>query len=421
MRSFRRSEVTALLLGFLLWMPGCGDDGAAGPQDDDDVTGGDDDTTGPMGDDDDTVCPEELAERVVVTAVDVSPSSVSTGSSGGFSENRPVILAPLADGRSKVAWTDGTGTVHVTPLDASDGRAGDDTTLPGDEVRGLVALDAGAMLLVRRDDTMALVQVDGHGDEVLERVLAGDNSHGHVGDQWIDSWSHEGRLASSGGGYAAYFGLTQLWDSGNHQGDALHYFDSAGSPAGGGWSWGCSHSLDVRMAYSGAQPGPVCLSDCYPGKGIYFDHYTEVFADPSGNCAGSSDTALGGLVAVDGGFLLTFTSPVGRASDDVALVHIGSSGAASAPTWLTDTPSVHEGGAHLAPYGDAFLVSWVGASGTEIGVIDSTGTFLEGPVAIEARIADRDDMVGHADGDVGWAFAWGSSSELKVVRVLYCE
>ncbi|MFH1845260.1 MAG: hypothetical protein ABIF77_18910, partial [bacterium] len=244
-----------------------------------------------------------LADRVVVTSIDVSPNSVETGSSGGFSENHPVLLSPLADGGSRVAWTDGTGTVHITPLDARDQRAGDDVTLPGDEVRGFVAHDVGATLLLRRGDTMVLVQVDGHGAAVFERVLAGDNSHGHVGDQWIDSWSHEGRLAATDTRFAAYFGLTQLWDSGNHQGDALHYFDIAGTSTGGGWTWGCSHSLDVRLAYSGTTPGPVCLSDCYPGKGIYFDHDTRVFEDPSGNCAGSSDTVLGGLVAVADGFL----------------------------------------------------------------------------------------------------------------------
>ena len=419
MRWFRLSEPWFVLAAALL-LPACGGDdtGPPGPQGDDDSAGDDDD----VGDDDDsTPCPDALADRVIVTSIDVSPASVAVGSSGGFSENKPVMLSPLADGTSKVAWTDGAGTVHITPLDANDPRAGDDTTLAGDEVRGFVALDVGAVLLLRRDDSMVLVQLDGHGNELSEQVLAGDNSHGHVGDQWIDSWSHEGRLATSGSEYAAYFGLTQLWDSGNHQGDALHYLDASGNPTGGGWSWGCSHSLDVRMAYSGATPGPVCLSDCYPGKGIYFDHYTEVFADPSGNCAGSSDTTLGGLVPVSGGFLLTFTSPVGRASDDVALIRIGASGSPGAPVWLTDTPTVDESAAHLAPYGPDYLVSWVGSGGTQIAVVEVAGTLLEGPVTTDARVGDRDDIVGHADGDAGWAFAWGGGGELKVVRVLYCE
>jgi hypothetical protein len=268
---------------------------------------------------------------------------------------------------------------------------------------------------------MALQRVDASGDTDFDIAFVGGNAHDQVGDKWIDSWTHEGRLAWSGSDYAAYFGHTQLWDSGNHQGDYLGMVSAGGANAGGGWGWGCSHSLDVRLAHNGATWGPVCLSDCYPGKGIYFNHNFKISDEPTGNCSGGSAARLGGLVPGTGGFWLSFASPEGRSSTDVGLVFVDDAGTPGAPVYLTDSPAIDEASPQLAAYGADFLAAWDANGSPLLAIVDSDGTYEAGPISTTAQFADRDDFVNFANGDVGWAFSWGSSTELKIVRVVYCE
>ncbi|MBN1772808.1 MAG: hypothetical protein JXB32_16175 [Deltaproteobacteria bacterium] len=367
-------------------------------------------------------CTTPLAERVRVTEVSVAPASVETSGSGYFSPDRPVILSTQDDGTAKVGWTDGAGHVHVTPLDGNDARRAPDLTLPGTEVRGFVALSDGAAVLVRRDeDVMAVVRINDAGGEAFARHLVGDESHDVDGSRWIDDWSHDGRLAWNGSQFAAYHGQTgNHGSSGNHQGDRYVLLDPAGSPSVV-WDWGCSHSLDVRLAWNGSAFGPVCLSDCYPGKGIYYNHRNLVRSEPSGDCAGGSSAELGGLVGVGDGFLLSFVSREGRSSADVGLVHVATGGTAGTVAWLTDTAGVDESGAHLAAYGANYLAGWLEGGTPRLAVVDAAGAIVEGPVGISAQFGARNDFVTWPSGDVGWAYAWGDTSRLQVVRVSRCE
>lgn len=367
-------------------------------------------------------CSTPLADRVRVTAVSVAPARVETYGGGYFSPDRPVILSPLPDGTSKVAWTDGTGQVHVTPLDGNDARRGPDVTLPGTEVRGFVALPDGAAVLVRRDDdVMAVVRVNDAGVETFATHLVGDEPHDVEGSRWIDDWSHDGRLAWSGTQFAAYHGQTGNHGSaGNHQGDRYVLLDPAGRQTVV-WDWGCSHSLDVRLAWNGSAFGPVCLSDCYPGKGIYYNHRGLVRSEPSGDCAGRSSAELGGLAGDGDGFLLTFVSREGRSSADVGLVHIDTGGAVGEVAWLTDTAGVDEAGAHLAAYGPAYLAGWTAGGTGRLAVVAASGAILEGPADVAAESGARNDFVTWPNGDAGWAYAWGDTSRLQVVRVSRCE
>lgn len=357
-----------------------------------------------------------LADRVMVTAVDVSPDSVSRG------YYRPsAILSPLDDGSSKVAWNDGSANAHITPLTAADGRLGPDIVVNGSEVAGFVAHTDGGALLVVRNDVMALKKVDGSGGVVFDVEFVGNQSHDVIGHKWIDNWSDSGRLAWSGSRYGVYFGHTQLWDNGRHQGDMLRFVDAGGSVVGGGWGWGCSHSLEVLMAFNATRDGPVCLSDCYPTKGIHFSHRSaQISSEPSGNCGGGSAAQLGGLVPAADGFYLTFTSPEGRARSDVVLVHVSTSSGVSvgSPIYLTDTNGVEEGSAKLARYGDNLLVAWTGGGGTLFGVVTPDGTFIEGPVDIGQTYDGNNDFINFSNGDVGWVR--GAGSQLEIVRLGLC-
>lgn len=366
-------------------------------------------------------CPATLAARLRVSNLSVAPDFVNSSAGGWYSPDTPPILAANASG-TRVAWQDGAGRVHITPLSASDTRAGPDLLVEANELRGFaMSGGASAVLIQRGTDQMALVGFDGAGSQVFDVVIVGNNDHSAEGDKWIRrEWGDNGRLASFQGKYAVYFGHTMNWGAqGEHQGDLLWFYDASGNKAGGSWDWGCSHSLDVRLAWNGSLLGPVCLSDCYPTKAIWFDHRgLEIHPEPSGNCAGSSNAELGGLVPAADGFFLSFVSAEGRASHDVALVHLSNAYQKSEVRWLTDTPAVEESSAHLAPYGSALFAAWQAGADALGAVVDGAGNFLNGPEKLDLGFNRQTDFVSFSNGDVGWAY--GSGTEIKIYRLRLC-
>ena len=233
-----------------------------------------------------------LGSRVTTATVDVGPASVEVGSSSGWSNNRPVQLVGLTDGTAKIAWS-GAGQVHITPLSASLQRSGPDVTLVGESVRGFVAHDDGTLaLLVVRGTGMFLVKLRADGTALFETAVVNDAPSEIEGARWVDSWGHEGRLLFTGQMYVAYFGHTKHFGSiGKHQGDLLISLSpTTGLPTGGpaGWDWGCSHSLDVRLAWDGTSVAPRCLSDCYRATAVMLSDSDVLQDEPSGNCGGSS-------------------------------------------------------------------------------------------------------------------------------------
>ena len=265
-----------------------------------------------------------LATRLMTATIDVGPANVDVGSSFGWSNNRPVQLMGLTDGSAKIAWS-GSGQVHVTPVSAAMQRSGPDVTLAGESVRGFVAHDDGTVaLLVVRGTGMFLIKLRADGTALFETAIVNDPPSEIEGARWVDSWGHEGRLLFTGQVYVAYFGHTKHFGSiGKHQGDLLISLSpTTGLPTGGpaGWDWGCSHSLDVRLAWDGASVAPVCLSDCYRTRAVMLSDNDVLQDEPSGNCAGSSQGELGGLAALGGGgFGVTFSTKEGRTSRDVEI------------------------------------------------------------------------------------------------------
>jgi hypothetical protein len=361
-----------------------------------------------------------LAERVVTTEISVSAAvSQSNGSLWGAT-GLPVMLAVAPNGSAKVAWSDGSD-VHLTPLTAAGERAGDDWLTSGSEARGLVAHDDGAAVLVRDGDQMAFRLFDSAGSEQASLTLVGDNSHSSDGDRWIDDWPHNGRLAWSGTQYAAYFGQTGNHGSaGDHQGDHYAFISPTGTREDGGWDWGCSHSLDERLAHNGGTFAPVCTSDTYPGAGIWFANRVEISNEPSITNVGGG-TKLGGLVPTSDGFYLYFASPEGGSSYDVVFVHVDNDGETSGRVLLSETPEVDERFAHLAAYGDGLLAGWGEETDLTLAVVDTSGNVVEGPVAISAQAGGLDDFASYPNGDAGFAYAGDGASSLEVTRVARCE
>lgn len=357
-----------------------------------------------------------LAQRVRVTTIDVSPESV-----GGGGYQAEMVLSPLAGGGSKVAWNSGD-EVRVTRLDANDQKIGAEVAFAGSDLVGFVARPVGGALLLVQGEAMSLVGFDDSGAQTFKTTFTNNNGKTQNGATWIDWWSHAGRLAGSDTQYASYFGHTKYFDpaTNKHQGDMLVFNDLAGASAGYGWAWGCSHSLDVRIAWNGTRFGPVCLSDCYPTKAIWFNHNGALISDePSGNCSGGSSAKLGGLAAMADGFYVTFTSPEGRASSDVAFSKVANGGAAGPKVYLTSTDAIQEHGAKLAAYGANLLAAWISGSDYLAAVVSPAGAILEGPVALPGvSFNDSDDFIAFSNGDVGWA--WGSGNTLKIARLRLC-
>lgn len=383
------------------------------------ATGGTPATGGSGGDSSVPVpCATPLAQRVTIKDIAVT-SKVVTKGSGINAANMPVILSTSPDGRSKIAWTDGK-SAHVTSLNAAGEREGDDVVIEGTEVRGFVAHDDGSALLVRRADAMVFVRLDAAGMAKATLGIVGNVSHTTDGSRWIDDWPHQGRLAWSGTQYAAYFGQTGNFGSqGNHQGDHYSLIGADGVLAKGGWDWGCSHSLDERIAHNGTVWAPVCAADTYPPTGFYFNNKTKISDEPTITNVGGT-AKLGGLVPAADGFYLTFTSPSGRSSSDVGFVKFSNTGAPSGKVFLTDTASVQEAWAHLAKYGDKLLVGWgTGAAQVTIATIDTAGAIVEQPVATTAQIGGQDDFASWPNGDAGWA--WGADMAVHLVRVTRCQ
>jgi hypothetical protein len=165
----------------------------------------------------------------------------------------------------------------------------------------------------------------------------------------------------------------------------------------------------------------VCLSDSYPAKGFNFNHDQKLIrSEPSGDGSGHSDANLGGWVPLTDGFVMSFSSPQGRASSDVGVVHVSNQAAVSTITWLT-TANVQESAPHLARYGTGYVADWSTDDEHDLVFLDDAYRVQDGPVAIQPHIAAKDDMVTFPNGDVVWAYSWEDRNALQVARLEWCD
>jgi hypothetical protein len=179
-----------------------------------------------------------------------------------------------------------------------------------------------------------------------------------------------------------------------------------GSAAGGGWGWGCSHSMDERLADGPSGLVPICISDCYPGKGIYFRHNAaQITEDPQANCAGGFSTALGGLAVTSTGFFLVYQDSNGSAH----LGHFDANG-----TSISDRSLTESGSSRLARYEDGLLF---GSGNTSLEKLDAQGVPTGEKFDVAVALPDQ-DFESRPDGQVAWASIQGT--KLTVVRVRSC-
>jgi hypothetical protein len=311
---------------------------------------------------------------------------------------------------SVVAWEGSDGSIHVQRLDAEDQPFGDDLLVDGDQLYGLAATpDDVALLVSRPPDFMTFVKIDTSGNQLAVTNLVGGGDHGVEGVEWFGEFAQTGRMVQrADGSYAAYHALHRRWPDGiGHQGDTLRLLTSGGAAAGGGWGWGCSHSMDQRLADGPNGLVPICIADCYPGKGIYFNHnQAQLTDDPGANCMGGYSTELGGLVADASGFFLVY-------QDDSGGAHLGAFSTTGQP--VTERALSVPGSSRLARYDGGLLL---GSGNTTLQRLDASLADLGGPASIGAPLPDG-DFESRSDGEVAWASAAGGT--LSVVRVRVCE
>jgi hypothetical protein len=325
------------------------------------------------------------------------------------------IAYPLAAGGIVAAWSN-TGTIAIQPFDGSGMSTGSPVLVAGDGVWGLAASSDAYAVLVSRGDILALSVTSFGGMRLGEHTIMGGVPHDVTGNEWFGPIIRAARLDWNGTEWVTYTTVQRLWPDGiAHYGDALRTFHRDASPSNVYWDWGCSHSIEVRLTHNAQSLGPVCSSDCYPEKGVFFMHTFTVFLDSSGNCAGSVSQKLGGVVAFSDGFFASFISGQGRASQDVGLAKVGNDLSVAPVQWLTNTPA-DEDALHLARYGSGMIAAWVAGGSGFMVELDATGApkgaSQPGP---QAQIQGAGDFFNFSDGDVGWLSGAGLA-RLRVCR-----
>ncbi|MFO0711810.1 MAG: hypothetical protein U0353_18300 [Sandaracinus sp.] len=340
----------------------------------------------------------------------------------GVTASPPLFGAPLTGGGVAAAF--GGGSTTTIQVLAGDGAPfGSPISIDGGELWGFDASpDAYAVIVARGSDALYLVGVGHDGAPRFSQRLLGEVPHDVTNNEWFGALIRYGRLDFTGTEWAAYYTVNRLWPDGiAHYGDQLRMFSPAGEPTSTRWDWGCSHSMEVRIEHNDARLGPVCASDCYPAKGVHFDHRTaQLYTDEaSSNCMGGYGTSLGGVVPVSDGFWVTFTATDMRASHDVALVHVGNDGAVGTLTWLT-TDGVRDSAVHAARYGSGFVVAWSAEGTDRLARFDASGAMVEGPIDVAgAGLGAASDFFVLEGGDVGWLTA--PSGTLALARLRACE
>jgi hypothetical protein len=174
--------------------------------------------------------------------------------------------------------------------------------------------------------------------------------------------------------------------------------------------------MDQLLTTSGATLGPICISDCYPEKGIWFNHSQSMLIDdPMANCAGGFTTVLGGMVGVSDGFWITFGKQNGGAWD-MQLAHLDASGAVGASTPLGASPT---GQMRLAGYDGGLLLGAFDGASTTLQRFDTTGAAVGAAETIAGLSLPSQDMATLSSGEAAWA--WTSGASLQIARVQTCR
>lgn len=325
------------------------------------------------------------------------------------------LAYPSASGGVALAWHDGSA-ISIQRADGAGALAGPAISIAADGLWGLAASPSSVGALLSRGDELVLAIRALDGAAIAETRLYGAVPHDVTNNEWFGTLLRAARLDFDGARWFTYSTVQRLWPDGiAHYGDTLRSYALEGGDESTIWGWGCSHALEVRLTHGTGGIAPVCSSDCYPGKGVFFMHRTELFLDPSGDCMGFARQRLGGIAAVAGGSLVGFTSAEGRSSVDPAIVRIGDDRVRGAVQWLSSEAG-DERELHIGPLGAGGVALWLEGSQGRIARLDPTsGAAVGAAEAIDAALIENaSDVFRLSDGDTAWVVSG------RLVRLRAC-
>jgi len=432
-------------------------------------TGGSSSSSGTGGDPQPGAC-AITQDRVRITEIDVGATVVSNEDEAAL---KPLVIAPIPSGGSRLAWMSNDGEVHITQLDTSDQVMGSSFSLPANDFSDLYADDAGGVLLLTRDANgggtlncgspanlcgtppnppipcfdMYMIRFDGTSETWATKLTSSSAalppySTGPNGPNVYMIWwyAHHGRIAFDGSRYAGYFGAAISVSQGGciniHQGDRMKVVDTNGELQNDGFEWGCSHSGYERIIWDGSARKFVTVCKT--------DNDNRIAFAPSYTTIRPVDLAysnLGNLVTATGGGYWLTTSDI-RAGQpassnglaDVRLLHF-TTGAADQDIVIASDSGLNDRAPHLAAYGGSRMIAaWETTTGAgDISPNDparklyvqtrsrATGEAEGDPLQVAVRGNRYQEFVAFPDGSVAFAAPGSSNTKIKVLRILPCE
>ena len=422
------------------------------------------------------------APQLRVTEIDVGAAINQNEDEAAL---KPLAIAAIPSGGSRVAWLGMDARIHVTTLKADDTL---DTAAPAVSIAGMDYADlyadaTGGVLLLTRDAKgsgtlncgeptnlcgtppspaipcydMYLVRFDGASETWATELTQSSASAppyltSKTGPSVIFIWwyAHHGRIVSDGTNYAAYFGaaisVSQEGCVNIHQGDEMRVVSPSGALLTGhqSFDWGCSHSGYERIVWDprSSQFVTVCKNDAATGgksgrlafapksSSIY---PLDLFYSNVGNIT------LDGLGGSGGYWLTTSDIRAGETADsnglaDVHLLHF-TTGAPDKDVTLASDPGLNDRAPHLTQYGASHLLAAWDTSASKgdltqktadrqlyVQALDSSsGAAVSAPIAVPVRNNRYQEMKAFPDGSVAYPAPGSSASKLKILRVLPCE
>ncbi len=396
---------------------------------------------------------------------------------------KPLAIAAMPSGGSRVSWLGTDGMIHVTTLNADDtvNTTVSTVNIAGNDYGDLYADDAGGVLMVARDSVgggtlncgdptnlcgtppsppiacyeMYMVRFDGAKETWATQLTQGSAVHPPYLNSKTDTsnvifiwwYAHHARIAFDGTNYAGYYGaaisVSQSGCVNIHQGDEMRVVDPSGNLLTGhdSFDWGCSHSGYERIVWDPAAKHfiTVCKNDAPTGgksgrlafapatKTIY---PLDLFYSNMGNITLGSG----------GGYWLT-TSDIraGQTHDmdglaDVHLLHF-TTGAPDQDLLLASDAGLNDRAPHLTQYGASHLLAAWDTS-TAVGdltpkspnrklyvqVLDSaTGMPTSSPINVPVLNNRYQEMKPFPDGSVAYPAPGSTSTKIKILRVLPCQ
>ena len=380
----------------------------------------------------------------VVRITDVTLPSAAVGyGQEGDTDPLPYAIASTPAGGSRIAWlSSDKKNVYVGELDCDDKLVGTPFSFPGLDLQDLYADAAGGVVLLTRDATgsgtdhcgsgmlcggtsspcrdMYMVRFDTNGSVVWETKVTNLSAtlDGYQnGARFVWWYQHHGRLAFDGSNYAAYFG-TAITVNNNacvdiHEGDRMQVVSSTGAPVSGhdSFDFGCSHAWTSRIVWDPRTKHFVMV--CATDNNCRIARPNPYRTIATGTC---DNTLFGGdlVLSTTAGYWTAWSQ-----GGTVRLQHFTDTG----PDTAVDSAgsSQHP---HLVPYAnDKMLLAFASGTSMTAQVRDAgaNADAIGSPFSIAANDHNYMAFKAYPDGSVAYPASGGSSTALKIARVMPCQ